>query len=179
MIVWKSAVFVHTWIRTQPWHGDANREGVGEKAIRAWKRFICLEIKIVAYRKLRVCIINMRKKNSNESLIFITHIFGAWIQSQQIFFPTHSLTLSLASFDYFTWAFVCNCVCISAVIPSIRCDYFTVVLYLVCSWAQNERQKWYPKDLLLFDTRIHTHTHKHIRMHTLHISTHKKRQINK
>lgn len=50
------------------------------------------------------------------------------------------------------------------------------LFYILCIWAQNEWQKWYPKDLLLLDSRIHTafidtftHTHIYIRTRSVYI----------
>lgn len=132
---------------------------------------------------------NKTEKISNESLIFITHFWVFGVRAVNIcprflFFSASELVVFFCcsrfawAFDYFTGAFVCAYVCayvcISTALPSIRCDYFTVAVCLVCILSSKWTPKWYPEDLLLFDTRIHTASHTHARTHALHISTKQK-----
>lgn len=197
MIVPKSAVqfFFFVYVlrinQTQPLVPNNNNNK--RKSIRAWKRSICSKIKIVAYRKLRVCIINIRKKKFQTNRWFLLLIFGFsdseptirfFFSLSQLTILVHSSSAALARFVrlfYFILRelFVCNCVCISTVLYHLSDAITSRLFYIWCVSERKTNAKMVPRRLYYCLIRVSIHIYTNIRTHTLHISTNKKRQINK
>lgn len=107
------------------------------------------------HRKLHVCIINMQKRESNESLSFISHFWAHCFKANNVdararFFRYPSIWHSIILRELW-FAFVFALLLLYHLSDAITSRLF----YMLCIWAQYECQKWYPKDLFLLDSRIH------------------------
>lgn len=126
----------------------------------------------------------MRKKRKFKRIVdFYYSYLAVRIQSQQFFVLFCTLTHTLI-FPLLVYCFVCVCVCLHL---TVRLFYVSFCLQLYLHFycyiiyqmrllhgcfifgvylSAKRMPKWYPEDLLLFDTRIHTpSTYKNIHTH--------------